>query len=90
MKAKHPDQPVETDSTGVIRFKPNAIVRHLVNNTPGFLNQLDAMKFSREDRQQLAQLLGYSVSGYCGLPYTKGKASARAWEQRNKLLLAEK
>ena len=56
----------------VIRFKENRIVRHLLDNstkTGCGLNELARMDFTEEERMQLAQLIGYSVSGYGELSY---------------------
>lgn len=53
---------------GVLRFQPNAVVYHLVEcmlherPLPTF-NQLMAIEWSDEDRDQFNQLHGYSVSG---------------------------
>lgn len=61
----HPLQPIETDASGLVRFKRNRLVEILLlahgqneliakyGNTPGF----------REDYDQLLQLIGYTVSG---------------------------
>lgn len=59
-KARHPIQPLERDEQGVIRFKRNAIVDYLAKDR---LNEIGAMDFSQEDREQLRQLIGYSHSG---------------------------
>lgn len=65
MTLKNPIQPLEPDAKGVIRFKANAIVRHLLDTHPSCnMNELARMEFSDDDRQQLAQLIGYSLSGY--------------------------
>jgi hypothetical protein len=67
---KHPIQPLLTDEHGVVRFKENKIVRHLLDwaSQRGMgLNNFAVMGFSDEDRQQFAQLIGYSLSGYCEL-----------------------
>lgn len=69
--SKHPLQPVAADDNGVARFKDNQIVRFLLDAGPFDLNQLALMPWSDEDRCQLAQLLGYSVSGYGELSYTE-------------------
>jgi hypothetical protein len=66
---KHPIQPLEKDDNGVIRFKRNAIVEHLLNKGGIDLNQLACMEFSGEDREQFAQLIGYSLSGFSELSY---------------------
>ena len=65
MTLKNPLQPLEPDAKGVIRFKANAIVRHLLDTHPSCnMNELARMEFSDDDRQQFAQLIGYSLSGY--------------------------
>ncbi len=66
---RHPIQPIEPDDSGVLRFKGNAIVRHLLDHSGIDLNKLERMNFSNEDREQFAQLLGYSVSGAADLGY---------------------
>lgn len=65
--ARHPIQPLVVDDHGVLRFKANAIVRHLLDNGGIDLNQIACLNFSKEDRQQFAQLIGYSLSGYSEL-----------------------
>ncbi len=66
---RHPIQPLEDDGKGVIRFKANAIVRYLLDHGGIDLNKLALLDFSREDREQFAQLIGYSHSGACDLGY---------------------
>ena len=69
---KHPIQPIEKDEAGHLRFKQNAIVRHLLYHGQKHgcgLNELACMNFSKEDYMQLAQLIGYSLSGYSELSY---------------------
>ena len=68
----HPIQPVREDAHNVLRFKDNAIVRHLLDwaTERGMgLNEMAMMNFSDEDSQQFAQLIGYSLSGYSELNY---------------------
>lgn len=65
----HPMQPVIRDEIGVVRFKPNAIIEHLFATGALDMNVLATMPFSREDRMQIAQQLGYSVSGFGDLSY---------------------
>lgn len=60
----HPIQPIEKDSHGVERFKKNAIVEYLLDRSGIDMNALAVLDFSNEDRQQFAQLIGYSLSGY--------------------------
>lgn len=69
---KHPIQPIITDPHGVERFKENKIVSALLDfgRDHGFgLNQIACLPFTVEDRRQLTQLIGYSVSGYGDLSY---------------------
>lgn len=68
-KAMHQVQPLAKDSDGVLRFKQNKIVRLLLDAGPFDLNQLAAMPWGNEDREQLAQLIGYSLSGFKELSY---------------------
>lgn len=67
--APHPIQPLITDGDGRQRFKENAIVRFLLDRGPFDMNQLAAEDFSREDREQFAQLIGYSLAGFGELSY---------------------
>lgn len=61
---KHPIQPLEKDKNGIIRFKENKIVRYLLDNGGIDLNKLAVIDFSDNDREQLSQLIGYSLSGF--------------------------
>lgn len=66
----HPVQQIRTDKNGHLRFRENAIVRYLLDKkTPCDMNELARMPFSREDRVQFAQLIGYSLSGFSELSY---------------------
>jgi len=70
-------QPIIKDPRGVLRFKKNELVdalyEHGVKTGLG-LNELHGMGFTDEDRQQFAQLIGYSVSGYADLSYVTDEA----------------
>ena len=55
-KSRHPIQPLVEDADGVLRFKKNAIVSYLIDNGRISLNDLAQLEFSREDREQFAQL----------------------------------
>ena len=62
---KNPIQPLANDAQGVLRFKANAIVRFLLDTHPACdMNRLACMDFDDDDRQQFAQLIGYSLCGY--------------------------
>lgn len=76
-KKKHPRQPVVWDGK-VLRFKANEIVRFLLDAGPHDMNSLAHMPFSKEDREQFAQLIGYSVSGAGNLSYMSRKLVAEA------------
>jgi len=84
MKRQHPVQPLVRDHLGVVRFKENKIVSHLLDwaSSRGMsLNEIAMMDFDREDRQQLAQLIGYSIGGYGELSYVTDRAYERATNQ---------
>lgn len=72
----HPIQPLQLDERGTLRFKRNAIVRHLLDHGGIDLNAIACMDFSREDREQFAQLIGYSHDGAGTLSYF----SDEVWE----------
>jgi hypothetical protein len=76
-KLKLPIQPLYSDGQGVTRFMENGIVRWLIDwsSDRGMsMNDLARMRFGNEERQQFAQLIGYSLSGYSGLPYVTNEA----------------
>jgi len=58
-KVKHPIQPLIKDKNGVVRFKENKIVSFLLNNGNVSLDELTLLNFSKEDREQFTQLIGY-------------------------------
>jgi hypothetical protein len=66
---EHPIQPLVMTESGVVRFKENAIVSYLLANGGITMNDLAVEDFTREDREQFAQLIGYSHSGSGDLPY---------------------
>ena len=66
---KHPIQPISLDNSGILRFKKNEIVCFLLDNGPFDLNDLARRDFNSNDREQFAQLIGYSSSGFCSLSY---------------------
>ena len=77
---KNPIQPLENDASGVLRFKSNRIVEHLLDTHPTCdMNKLATLEFSDDDRQQFAQLIGYSLDGYGSLAgYVSDEAYAPA------------
>lgn len=83
---KHPMQPVEIAKDGIIRFKQNKLVRKLVDQYG--LNDLAVAIPSEDyadDWNQLAQLIGYSVSGFGDLSYADPEIVAKADEMAEKL-----
>lgn len=66
---RHPIQPLVTDEHGRLRFKSNAIVRHLLDNGPFDMNTIAMLDVPQEDREQFVQLTGYSLSGFSELSY---------------------
>lgn len=78
---RHPMQPLVMVK-GVKRFKENAIVRHLLYSGSLDLNQIAALPFSQEDREQFAQLIGYSLAGFGDLSYVTNATYNRAAKQR--------
>jgi hypothetical protein len=72
---KHPMQKIKFADDGVIRFVQNDIISYLVDIGAIDLNKLAVMEFSKADRRQLSQLIGYSVSGYGGLSHAAGSKS---------------
>lgn len=82
---KHPMQPIVVDENGTKRFKANAIVRYLVNHGSINLNDIAALEFSQEDREQLAQLIGYSIGGFGELSYVSDETYEISEEMSAKL-----
>lgn len=66
---KNPIQPIYKDENGTFRFKENEIVRFLLDAGCYDMNNLALMNFSNNDREQFAQLIGYSLGGFWELPY---------------------
>ena len=93
-------QPIITDEQGTQRFQANTLVRALLDHgqaTGLGLNEL-CMKLHpsehQADWQQLAQLIGYSVSGYGSLSYVDDEAyntasyMAQGMDERNARIVA--
>jgi len=81
MDGRNPMQPIAAGDGGPPRFKPNAIVRALLDHgrrTGLDLDRIADMDFTQDDRCQLAQLIGYSLSGYLELSYVTGRHAADA------------
>jgi hypothetical protein len=76
---RNPMQLVIKDVYGVLRFKMNHIVRHLLDTHPSCgLDRLASMDFSDDDWQQFAQLIGYSLDGYGELSYVSDESFTAA------------
>lgn len=76
-----PLQPLYRDDKGIVRFRANAIVRRLLDfaTERGLsLNELAAEPYSPQDREQFAQLIGYSLCGFGDLSYVSGETYAAA------------
>ncbi len=72
----HSQQQFVIDDKGVRRFRKNKLVDRLVDeagpengSSADGINYAFSIDASREDRAQLAQLIGYSVDGYQSLSY---------------------
>lgn len=76
--SQHPIQPLEKDADGTLRFKGNAIVQHLLDHGMITLNDLAVLEFSQEDREQFAQLIGYSLGGFGELSYVTDETYSAA------------
>jgi len=76
--SKHPIQPIEKDKSGTPRFKRNKLVEHLLDYGGLDMNDLARRDFPAEDRQQFAQLIGYSLGGYGELSYVSDETHCTA------------
>lgn len=89
----HPIQPVIRAADGVIRFKANAIIEWLFETQRLDLNEIAVRaargQFGQEDQMQLAQLLGYPVSGYGDLSYASEESVAAADQMAQHILDGE-
>ena len=87
---KHPMQKVYKDEHNVYRFRGNDIIQWLFNSGKLDLNEIAQLRFDNEDRQQLAQLLGYSISGYGELDsYVDDAAYSRAIMVQEKAIIKD-
>lgn len=80
----HPMQPIVIATDKVARFQQNKVVRFLLDfaSERGCgMNTLATMDFAREDHEQFAMLIGYSVSGAGDLSYFNKKRIREADEQ---------
>jgi len=77
----HPMQQLRSDARGVVRFRLNHIVAWMLDHGPWDLNDLATKGFGKDDWQQFAQLIGYSVDGWASLSYVSRKQVAKADER---------
>jgi len=62
----------------IVRFKRNLIIDYLFKAGILDLNKIGIMQFPQEDQEQLAQLLGYSVSGFGDLSFVRDETYEKA------------
>lgn len=89
MSKRQPMQPVVIAGDGVIRFKENKIISDMLElcQKHGFgLNEIAMRDYEKDDRSQLMQLIGYSVSGYGNLDCSREKHVLRADEKSESLV----
>lgn len=88
-----PRQRSTIDKQGIFRFKENKVVRYLLDEATKAgvcdLNRIAIMAasgfFNRADREQFAQLIGYSISGASDLEYMRGRTINNAQKDAEKL-----
>lgn len=76
-----PMQPILVAADGIVRFKENRIVKQLLEAAQwvGYdLNAIALGAFTDDERMQLAQMMGHSVSEYGGLPFVSTASRDRA------------
>lgn len=73
MNNPQPIQPLVIDDHGSLRFRKNAIVSDILDAAGKGevvdMNLIASREYSRADRVQFAQLIGYSLSGFSELSY---------------------
>ena len=85
-KPKLPQNPIQplVVVNDVLRFKANKIVQHLLecceNRIHADMNSIAVGAFSRDDRAQFAQLIGYSWSGAGDLSYMPSRILETSWD----------
>ena len=78
-----PNQELYLDENERIRFKENKIVNYLLDNGGIDMNHLATIKFPQEDREQFAQLIGYSHCGYGELSYVSDESYYKTQKEYN-------
>jgi hypothetical protein len=82
---KFPIQPIEKDKNGILRFKENRIVNYFRKHSDKDLNDIATMDFTREEHEQFAQLIGYSIEGLGDLSYASEEVYEAAYEMNEGL-----
>jgi hypothetical protein len=75
---EYPMQPLLLDQHGRVRFRENTLVRHLLDKGGLTMNDLAVVECPVEEREQFAQLIGYSLDGFGELSYVTDETYARA------------
>ena len=89
MSKRQPMQPVEMAADQVVRFKRNQIIcdmQELCAKHGLDLNEIACRDYSKDDRSQLMQLIGYSVSGYGSLSFSRAKHVMRADQKADEII----
>ena len=74
------------DEKGTVRFVKNEIVRFLLDEGPFDMNTIALKGFSKEDQEQFAHLIGYSIGGFGDLNYVSDEAYNKADAKMRRLL----
>lgn len=84
-KYKYKNQPLIRDFNNCIRFNENRIISKLVEiarrhgyDLSEIAKETHSGKFSQGEVEQLLQLIGYSVSGFCDLELVTKTSKAKA------------
>lgn len=89
--SNHPMQPIIMEADRIPRFKKNSIVDCIMQNASrrNFIVNKLASDFSKEDIEQLSQLMGYPISHYSGLD-SSSEESIKIANRKVKYLLKRK
>ncbi len=84
---KLPMQPIHVTDDGTVRFVSNRIVRWLLDAGPFDMDQIAMLPgITREEHEQFAQLIGYSVSSFGDLSYAQPETVKAADAEAERLL----
>lgn len=78
MPKSHPLQTIVQGDDGLPRFQNNAIVEFLLKMSGHDLHSLACEDFSAADREQFAQLIGYSLRGFSELAFVRDETVSAA------------